>query len=82
MVDYKLQWYRDHRDLVNARRRVRHMEVCQAVNARRRERYLEVRERILSAMRADRAKCPICDRTYRRRYLPAHIAKRHESSVH
>ena len=62
-------------------RRQRHAENATNINMNRRVAYENTspneKRTLLKKQRDDRAKCPICDRGYRRRYLRLHMQSRH-----
>ena len=74
---YNKAYYETHKELINKKRRMRHAEENEEVNEKRRQDYARRREEILRKQREDRQECPHCHLTFRRCYLPKHIATRH-----
>ena len=80
-MNRKVAWYHKHGDAVRARRRELHALAADDINAKRRARYATRASEVTAKMRADRIECPHCHKSYRRLYMPRHIANRHPQCI-
>ncbi len=74
---YNRGYYEANRDRINQRHRDNYTKHRERRNARRREEYQHNRESILQRQKTDRVTCPLCHLTFRRLYVPRHVALRH-----
>ena len=74
---YDRAYHEANREKINQKHRENYLKHRVERNAQRRAYYQLQRENILQKQKEDRAPCPLCQLTFRRVYVPQHIARRH-----
>ena len=74
---YDRVYYEAHREHINQQHRDNYAKHRERRNATRQAQYQEQRCDILLKQKHDRAPCPLCNLTFRRVYIPRHMARRH-----
>jgi hypothetical protein len=72
-MGYTRAYLEKNREIINQKRRDKYNSDV------RKEEYRANREDILAKSKTDRAECPHCGMSFRRLYIPQHIARRHNN---
>ena len=77
-TEYKREWRRTHVDQARASANASYLKHCETHRLRKKARYQIEKESRLAASKADVKLCPICNITYKRKYLARHMMNRHQ----